>query len=113
MCCRALLLVIFLMSFSKVKLEDCGIIEQEEIDLNKVADWANNLPALKKQDEQKWNLLQNSLQGRVVNNKYVLSYRFYQNFISLVYIFQGKLMGVLSFQRYFLGIFKKVLYCSL
>ena len=68
MCCRALLLVIFLMSFSKVKLEDCGIIEQEEIDLNKVADWANNLPALKKQDEQKWNLLQNSLQGRGVNN---------------------------------------------
>ena len=56
------------MSFSKVKLEDCDIIEQEEIDLNKVADWANNLPALKKQDEQKWNLLQNSLQGREVNN---------------------------------------------
>ena len=54
MCCRALLLGIFLMSFSKVKLEDCGIIEQEEIDLNKVADWANNLPALKKQDEQNW-----------------------------------------------------------
>ena len=78
MCCRALLLVIFLMSFSKVKLEDCGIIEQEEIDLNEVADWANNLPALKKQDEQKWNLLQNSLQGRGVNNKYVLSYRIYQ-----------------------------------
>ena len=66
------------MSFSKVKLEDCGIIEQEEIDLNEVADWANNLPALKKQDEQKWNLLQNSLQGRGVNNKYVLSYRFHQ-----------------------------------
>ena len=57
------------MSFSKVKLEDCGIIEQdEETDLNKVADWANNLPALKKQDEQKWNLLQNSLQGRGVNS---------------------------------------------
>ena len=71
MCCRALLLAIFLMSFSKVKLEDCGI-EQEEIymnkvDLNKVADWANNLPALKKQDEQKWNLLQNSLQGKKIN----------------------------------------------
>ena len=68
MCCRALLLGIFLMSFSKVILEDCDIIDQEEIDLNKVADWANNLPALKKQDEQKWNLLQNSLQGRGVNS---------------------------------------------
>ena len=77
------------MSFSKVKLEDCGIIEQEEIDLNKVADWANNLPALKKQDEEKWNLLQNSLQGRGVSNKYVLSYRFDQNFIFWCTYFKG------------------------
>ena len=77
------------MSFSKVKLEDCGIIEQEEIDLNKVADWANNLPALKKQDEEKWNLLQNSLQGRGVSNKYVLSYRFHQNFIFWCTYFKG------------------------
>ena len=88
------------MSFSKVKLEDCGIIEQdEETDLNKVADWANNLPALKKQDEQKWNLLQNSLQGRVVNNnKFVLSYRFYQKNNLLVH-FSRETDGCIVFSK--------------
>ena len=49
------------MFFSKVKLEVC-----QEQDLNKVAAWANNLPSLKRQDQQKWNLLQNSMPGKLI-----------------------------------------------
>ena len=48
------------MSFCKVKSQDCS-----ELDLNTVAEWANNLPALKRQDAEKWKLLQNSLQGNL------------------------------------------------
>ena len=46
------------MSFSKVKLQLCS-----DIDLNIVGQWANNLPALKRQDAEKRKLLENSLQG--------------------------------------------------
>lgn len=56
--CRLDFLLLYLI-FASVKLENCN----NSIDLNKVADWANNLQALKKNDEEKWNLLQNSLEG--------------------------------------------------
>ena len=62
------------MFFSKVKLEVC-----QEQDLNKVAAWANNLPSLKRQDTQKWNLLQNSMQGKFIK-KGILIILFIQNF---------------------------------
>ena len=54
------------MSFSKVKLQLCS-----DIDLNIVGQWANNLPALKRQDAEKRKLLENSLQGKqIIANHY-------------------------------------------